>query len=122
MHNWIVELHGKCRRLFYAKVDIMAPGGEPDFRAGDIVGIASGGGTIELLTGNDLIVATFNDHAAPERIGCVEEYYNPIPAKKPLTIDLSKVQACCDAVDAHRNAEKAEVDFVFETGIKRTRE
>ena len=38
--------------------------------------------------------------------------------KKPLTIDLSKVQACCDAVDAHRNAEKAEVDFVFEKGIR----
>ena len=71
MHNSIVELQGKCRRLFYAKVDIMAlnsePGDEPDFKAGDILGIASGGGTIELLTGNELIIATFNDHTAPSR-------------------------------------------------------
>jgi hypothetical protein len=98
---------------------------EPDeagrvFMAGEIIAVASGGGTIESLTGDDLVVATFNDHTAPERIGCIEEYYNPVPAARPLFIDLAKVGACCDAVDAHRVAAEAEADFVFERGIKLT--
>jgi len=122
MHNNRVELQGKCRRLFYAKVDIFQPGESvgdvPVKRPGDVLGVASGGGAIAELTGDDLIIATFNDHTAPERIGCVEEFYNCVPATKPLAIDLAKVQSCCDAVNAHRVAVKAEADFVFEKGIK----
>jgi len=126
MHNTKVELQGKCRRFFYAKVDgppSVDEDGNPipdSFQhvAGDILGTASGGGALEKLRGDDLIIATFNDSTAPERIGCVEEYFSPIPPRDPLKVDLSKIQACCDAVDAHRVAEKAEADFVFEKGIK----
>jgi len=112
MHNKVIEMQGKCRRLFYAKVTF------GDVIAGDVLGVASGGGAIDTLTGDDLVIATWNDHTAPERIGCVEEYYNPIPSYKPVKIDLAKVQACHDAVGAHRVAKKAEDDFVFEKGIK----
>ena len=111
-HRGKVELQGKCRRLFYAKVD------QDGVVAGTVLGVASGGGALEELSGDDLIIATFNAPTAPERIGCIEEYYSPIPPSKALKIDLTKVAACCDAVDAHRVAGKNEDDFVFETGIK----
>lgn len=122
MHNAKVELQGKCRRLFFTKVDMYDPpavSGDPPVKmAGDVIGVASGGGALEALTGDDLLIATFNDHTAMERIGCIEEFFNCVPATKPLSIDLTKVQSCCDAVDAHRVAVKAEADFVFEKGIK----
>jgi hypothetical protein len=122
MHNHTVELQGKCRRLFYAKADMFAtlasPDDPPEAVVGDIIGVASGGGAIAELMGDELIIATFNDLTAPERIGCIEEYYSPVPAKRPHRIDMAKVPACCDAVDAHRAAVKAEAEFVFETGIK----
>ena len=114
-HNTTVELQGKCRRLFYAKVAFPAPSKTV---AGDVIGIASGGGALTELSGNDLIIATFNDQTAPDRIGCIEEFYNPVPIAKPLRIDLTKAPACCGAVDSHRAAKRAESDFVFETGIK----
>ena len=121
MHNSNAELQGKCRRLFYAKIDIIGPSGEIESPAGKCW-VASGGGALEILTGDDLIVATFNDHTAPERIGCVEEYYNPIPAPgkllKPLSIDLTKVAACCDAVTAHRAADQEKADFILECGLE----
>jgi hypothetical protein len=125
MHSAQVELQGKCRRLFYLKVDGPVPTDDdgtplPDEqpKAGMIVGVSSGGGALEDLTGNDLIIATYNDDTAPERIGCIEEFYSPVPAARPLRIDLTKVQSCCDAIDNHRAAQQAEADFVFETGIK----
>jgi len=112
MHNTAVEMQGKCRRLFYAKVTF------GDVVAGDALGVASGGGAISDLTGSDLIIATFNDLSAPERIGCIEEYYSPVHANKPLSVDLTLVGACHHAVDAHRVAKKAEAAFTFETAIK----
>jgi len=122
MHNTKVERQGKCRRFFFATVDIAAidaqPGDPPRHKAGDIIGVFSGGGALAELTGDDLIIATFNDHTAPERIRCIEEFYNCVPATKPLTIDLAKAQSCCDAVDAHRAAKQAEADFVFEKSIR----
>ena len=131
-HNLTVELQGKCRRLFFAKVDgppnfdpvtnLPIPGGAPQYLAGDILNVASGGGALAELKGDNLIIATFNDSTAPDRVGVVEEYYNPTPAPgktlKPKSIDLTKAQDCCDAVDNHRTAKRAESDFVFETGIK----
>ena len=128
-HNANVEMQGKCRRLFYAKidgppaVDVDVDGNLTDqpgtfqYRAGDVVNVASGGGAIEGLTGNDLIIATYNDITAPDRIGCIEMFYNPIPATKPKTINLGKVQGCWDAVDSYRTAKQAEDDFVFEKAI-----
>ena len=125
MHNLTVESQGKCRRLFFLKVDGDIPlddAGQPvpdaQPKAGDVVGVASGGGAIASLTGDDLIVATFNDQTAPLRIGCIEEFFNPIPVSKPLKVDLVRVQECLDAVAAHRAAVKAEADFVFEKGIQ----
>jgi hypothetical protein len=119
-----VELQGKCRRLFYAKVDFPMPVDEngddvPGQRltAGSVLGIASGGGALEELTGDELVIATYNDPTAPDRIGCVEEFYNPHPVKVPLRIDLAKAQGCCDAVTAHRTAKQEEDDFVFETSL-----
>jgi len=119
-HRLAVETQTKCRRLFYAKVDflISTPDGDQQILAGDVMAVASGGGAIADLTGDDLIVATYNDHTAVERIGCIEEFFHPVPATRPLKVDLTKVQPCCDAVEAHRNAAKAEAEFVFETGIK----
>ena len=125
MHNLKVEAQGKCRRLFFLKVDGEIPlddAGQPvpdeQPKAGDVIGVASGGGALEDLTGDDLIISTFNDQAAPQRIGCIEEFFNPIPVAKPLKVDLVRVQDCQDAVAAHRLAVKAEADFVFEKGIK----
>ena len=129
-----VELQNKCRRLFYAKTDgppfievVRDDDGNELSRneivgtfqhvAGDILGVASGGGALEGLTDDDLVIATFNDETAPERIGCIEEYYNPLSSGNPLRIDLTKVQSCCDAVNNHRAAKQAEADFVFEKGI-----
>ena len=119
-----VELQGKCRRLFYAKVDFPMPVDDagadvPDRRltAGTVLGIASGGGSLEELTGDELVAATFNDPTAPDRIGCVEEFYNPHPVKVPLRIDLANAQGCSDAVTAHRAAKQEEADFAFETSL-----
>lgn len=120
MSNRVVEMQGKSRRLFYAKVNLLNDDGSVGVPAG-ATWIASGGGALELLTGDDLIIATHNDSTAPARIGCLEEYYNPIPAAgktvKPFSIDLTKVAACHIAVDNHRAAKRAEADFVFEKGI-----
>lgn len=117
MHNRAVETTGKCRRLFYAKVD--AP---PDFMAGDVLGVASDGGVLAEFKGDNLIIATFNDPTAPNRIGCVEAYYNPMPAPgktlKPVSIDLTKVQSCCGAVDAYRAAEQEMADFILECSVE----
>jgi hypothetical protein len=111
--NTDVQITRKCRRLFYNKT------------TGDVMGITSGGGVAENMTGNTLILATFamcdsegNDIDPLTVVGCVEEYYTPLHARKPVRVDLTKIQACCDAVDAHRSAVKAESDFVFEKGIK----
>jgi hypothetical protein len=117
MHNLAVEMQGKCRRLFYAKTVMLNPDESVCHAVGDVVGVASGGGALEELTGDALIVATYNDHTAPERIGCVEEFYSPVPSRKPLKVDMTKVQTCHDAVESHRVARKAEADFVFEKGI-----
>ena len=117
MPNREIEMKGKCRRLFYAKVD-----NAPDFMAGDVLGVASDGGALAALKGDDLIIATFNDSTAPDRVGVIEEYYNPTPAVgktlTPKSIDLTKVQACCDAVDAHRAADQEMADFILECSVE----
>lgn len=121
MPNRTVEMQGKCRRLFYAKVDLLNGDGSVGTPAGS-TWVASGGGALEELTGDDLVIATHNDATAPTRIGCVEVYYNPTPAPgktlKPIAIDLTKVEACCDAVTAHRAADQEKADFILECGLE----
>jgi hypothetical protein len=103
------ELQRKCRRLFY------------NLATGEVMGLASGGGAMESLTGDDLIRATFSfaDDSDPTlTIGVIEEFYSPLHGRKPISVDLLKVKSCCDAVDAHRAAKKAEADFIFEKSVK----
>ena len=83
------------------------------------------GGEQETLSGGDLILATFamkdplgNEIDPRTVVGCLERYWTPLHGRKPIQIDLTKVGACCAAIDNHVAAEKAEADFVFEKGIK----
>lgn len=92
MSNPRVEALGKSRRLFYEKA------------TGKVIGLASGGGAIATLRGDDLIVATFNDEEAPERIGCFEVFYNPIGKGRPLTVDLASAGEYLLRIDAFRAA------------------
>lgn len=98
-HNVRVESLGKCRRLFF------------DLTTGDVIGVASGGGAWQDFTGDDLIIATFSDMTAPSRIGCIEEYYNPLDrpglTASPKKIDLNQVAEFQAAVDAHRQTKQA---------------
>jgi hypothetical protein len=120
------ELQGKCRYFFYAKVDLYrrgessAEGDTPETTAGTVFDIGSGGGGSgpDHVTGADLISARFGGTYSPDQVGCVEEYYNPLPVMTPASVNLSRIQGCVDAVDAHHVATKAEADFVFEKGIK----
>ena len=108
------QLQHKCRRLFFNKT------------TGAVLGIASGGGAIEGLEGDDLIRGTYVltdpetglDIDATTVVGCIEEFYMPFHGRPPVSIDLAQAQTCRDAVDAHRTAARAEADFVFEQGIK----
>ena len=106
-----VELQRKCRRLVYDK------------NTGAVAGLISGGGATEGLTGDALIMATFvvhdelgNDVDPTTVFGIVEEYFSPRRHGKAVTIDLTKVDACHAAVEAHRAVKKAEVDFTEECG------
>ena len=111
--NTDVQVARKCRRLFYDKI------------TGDVMGLTSGGGVAEHMTGDALILATFTMRDSEGNaidpltvVGCVEEYFAPLHGRKPLRVDLTKIKACCDAVDAHRSAVQAESDFVFEKSIR----
>lgn len=85
------EIIGKRRRLFYAKVDTMG------MAAGRVIGVAAGGGALEALHGDALIIATFNDADAPLTVGCLEVFYNPIGKGKPWSVDLALIAACHEA-------------------------
>lgn len=74
-----VELSQKCRRVFYDKI------------TGRTLGVASGGGALETMHGETLIIATFNDPDALTRIGVVECYYTPLGKGEPYSVDLAKI-------------------------------
>ena len=101
------ELLTKCRRLFYNKV------------TGLVLGVSSGGGGLESLTGDALIIATHNDPGAPDTIGCIECFFLPVGQGRASSVNLALVgtmestskayhsnpsdqnaQALCDARDA----------------------
>jgi len=103
------EIQQKCRRLFYV------------LATGQVMGLASAGGAMESLTGDDLIRATFSlkDDSDPTlSIGVIEEYYSPLHGRKPVSLDLTKVPACQDAVAAHRAADQEKADFILECSIE----
>ena len=113
MSNVAVESQRNCRRLFY------------ELATGTVWGLTGMGGKQETLSGGDLILATFtmkdalgNEIDPRTVVGCLERYWTPLHGRKPIQIDLTKVGACCAAIDNHVAAEKAEADFVFEKGIK----
>jgi len=108
------ESQGKPRRMFYNKID------------GKVMGLAAGGGAIEELARDALILATFGPFADSDTgaetdsldvVGCIEMFYNRFDDHDPVSIDLEKVQTCCDAVDSYRTAKQAEDGFVFEQSI-----
>ena len=125
-----IELTTKCRRVFYDRV------------TGRTLGVASGGGALETMRGERLVIATFNDPGAFTRIGVVECYYTPLGQGEPYSVDLAKVgdmestsqafhehlethnhtghqihpdnHACCgDSAQALCNARDACVSYVF---------
>jgi len=79
MNNPKAEALGKRRRLFYNKL------------TGAVIGIHSGGGALETLDGDDLIVATFNRLDAPVTIGCINEYWSPIGEWVPTSVHLGTI-------------------------------
>lgn len=105
MSNPRVEALGKSRRLFYDKV------------TGEVLGTCAGGGAIAALTGDDLIVATFNDETAPDRTGCLEEYYKPVGTASPKSVDSLFVAEYAAAVAVLREARASsgglDVDVAF---------
>ena len=80
MPNRTVEMQGKCRRLFYAKIDLLNADGSVGTPAGS-TWVASGGGALEELTGDDLVIATHNDATAPTRIGSAASRNTIIPSR-----------------------------------------
>ena len=82
----------KCRRLFYNSA------------TGDVMGLASGGGALEALTGEALILATFG-HSTD--IGCLEMYYTPLNVSgRPTKIDLAQMAECHVCVDQVKAAKQ----------------
>jgi|AP95_1055475.scaffolds.fasta_scaffold04302_3 hypothetical protein len=84
----------------------------------EVVGIASGGGAIAELEGDEYLIAHFNDPNAPLQFGCIDMYYTPLGQTYRGTVDLLTVQECHDCVDAVRTA-KADLDiFMWETSLQ----
>lgn len=74
----IIEYTTKCRKLFYNRL------------TGDVIGIVSGGGLLE-LHGDEFINAVFNDPTASASIGVVEAYYDTPGRVEPRTVDRATV-------------------------------
>jgi len=81
-----IEMLTKCRRFFYDKQTGGPPEGSNNFN------ISSGGGAWKNFTGDNLIIATYNDETAPDRIGVIEHYHPPIGRVRIQKVDL----ACVD--------------------------
>ncbi len=95
----------KRRRLFYDLVTL------------DVLGVASGGGALQTLSGDALLIATFNDPDAPSKYGLVEEYYTPIPPRRPIKI---KPGMDIDLVNAARaSAQENEIPDALQTLMER---
>ena len=80
------EMTRKCYRLFYKKA------------SGQVIGVASGGGAIDGLSGDALILASYSFTDAAGNwvdpltlVGCIERFHYPISREKPGQINLLKV-------------------------------
>jgi len=100
-----VESLGKCRFLLFDK------------STGAVIDFGSGGGAGESLTGDAFIIWRMNDPSAPDRVGCIPFYFSPVGNPKPMSVDLSTVDACirdCRAwCAAHDLADTANADDCF---------
>jgi hypothetical protein len=86
-----VEVITKCRRFFYDK------------STGIVKGVASGGGALEALTGDALIMATYNDPDAPDTIGLISCYFQPLGKGSPYSVNLSNVAAMISTSEAYHD-------------------
>jgi len=78
-------------RIFYSK------------DSGDVLGTASGGGVLKEFRGDALVYATFTlggDVDAASVIGVVEVFFQPLHGRKPISVNLAKVDAWKAACDA----------------------
>jgi len=120
-HNLNVETQGKCRKVAYLTVDrpiTDALGDQIDtMPAGTVFSIFSGGGAQEELTGDDLLIARYNDPTAPQWLGCIEMFYNRFDSRAPVFVDLATVDECHRCVEAVRAAEKALERYIWEQSL-----
>ena len=79
MHS--VEYIGKCRRLIYLKAD------------GKVQGKVGFGSCPDYFSGDELLIAIFNDINAPDKFGCIEAYFNVVGTPKPTEVNLVGVEA-----------------------------
>ena len=71
--------------------------------SGNVLGTGTGGGAIKEFRGDALVYATFtlaDDVDAASVIGVVEVYFNPLHSRKPISVNLAKVDAWKAACDA----------------------
>jgi hypothetical protein len=109
------ELQCKRYRLFYNKID------------GSVMGLASGGGAMESLTGDALILATYSNMLVDDApvdplsiVGCLEVFFQPLDKVAPFAVDLTLIQHCHQTVHDYQVARKEVDDTVFETGVRLT--
>ena len=96
------EMIYKCRRLTYNKL------------TGEVIGVSSGGGALDGLSGDALLHATYYLQDAdgieidPTTVyGCIEAYFTPRHGKRPWTVNLTTVDAYQAAVTEYVRCQAA---------------
>lgn len=124
MHNTTVELQGKCRKLTYMKIDrpITDENGAVTgtMKAGTVFSIFSGGGALEELTGDDLLIAKYHKPEwgpTPSWLGCIEMFYNQQGMPEPLMVDLAAVDECHKCVETVWEAQATRNNYIWEQGL-----
>lgn len=71
--------------------------------SGNVLGTSSGGGAIKEFRGDALVYATFtlaDDVDAASVIGVIEVFFPPLHSRKPISVNLEKVDAWKAACDS----------------------
>jgi len=82
--------------------------------SGDILGVNSGGGAIKDFRGDALVYATFtlaDDVDAASVIGVIEVFFLPLHGRKPISVNLDKVDAWKVACDAFLDSDGTASDL-----------